>query len=161
MVKRTFARWLARDPLGVVDGPNVYVYVRNMPEVLIDPEGLTPIWVLTLLRACIAGAAFGVAYTIGEVLAVGLDKKDLCDGICAVLGGCVGGALTNGIFGIFVSKLLPTYFPRKVVQYVGKKKLPPMGAHEWIGGLLGAGFGGASCGFCTVTCRKLREKLGL
>jgi RHS repeat-associated protein len=33
-------RWLTRDPLGMVDGPNVYAYVRNNPVAYSDPLGL-------------------------------------------------------------------------------------------------------------------------
>ncbi len=32
-------RWLTRDPLGMVDGPNVYAYVVNNPVALSDPLG--------------------------------------------------------------------------------------------------------------------------
>ena len=35
------ARWLSRDPLGFVDGPNVYAIVRNQPIGMNDPSGLT------------------------------------------------------------------------------------------------------------------------
>jgi RHS repeat-associated protein len=34
------ARWMSRDPLGMVDGPNVYAYVNGMPVGGIDPLGL-------------------------------------------------------------------------------------------------------------------------
>ena len=34
------ARWLTRDPLGMVDGPNVYSYVRGKPMDLVDAWGL-------------------------------------------------------------------------------------------------------------------------
>ena len=36
-------RWLTHDPLGYVDGMNLYEYVRSMPVSTIDPTGLTPI----------------------------------------------------------------------------------------------------------------------
>lgn len=32
-------RWISCDPAGMVDGPNVYVYVSNNPVVLTDPNG--------------------------------------------------------------------------------------------------------------------------
>jgi Rhs family protein len=35
----TLARWLSRDPLGMVDGPNVYGYVRQSPVNRVDPTG--------------------------------------------------------------------------------------------------------------------------
>ena len=33
------ARWLTRDPLGMIDGPNVYTYVRGNPVKYSDPSG--------------------------------------------------------------------------------------------------------------------------
>jgi len=33
-------RWLSPDPLGMVDGPNLYAYVNNNPANWIDPWGL-------------------------------------------------------------------------------------------------------------------------
>ena len=33
------ARWTTRDPLGMVDGPNVYAYVRGNVIILVDPYG--------------------------------------------------------------------------------------------------------------------------
>jgi len=33
-------RWLTQDPLGMVDGPNTYLYVNDNPVNLIDPDGL-------------------------------------------------------------------------------------------------------------------------
>jgi RHS repeat-associated protein len=35
------ARFLQRDPLGYIDGPNLYEYVASMPTVATDPLGLT------------------------------------------------------------------------------------------------------------------------
>ena len=32
-------RWLTRDPLGMVDGPNVYAYVMGNPVTYVDPDG--------------------------------------------------------------------------------------------------------------------------
>ena len=36
----SLSRWLTPDPLGQLDGPNVYLYVRNSPLNFIDPWGL-------------------------------------------------------------------------------------------------------------------------
>ena len=33
------ARWLTRDPMGYVDGLNVYMYVANSPTSYVDPDG--------------------------------------------------------------------------------------------------------------------------
>ena len=153
------ARWLTRDPLGMVDGPNVYGYVRNMPVQLIDPEGLLPIWALEIVRNCGMGAAIGVVEVLAE-LAMG-SKKDACDFICGALGGCAGGVL-GGVLGKLL-KLLPVRFPKKPPKYIPKpgETLPPMGIPEVGGGVGGGAAGGVSCGLCEVTCRNLKKKLGL
>ena len=36
----TIGRWMTLDPLGTIDGPNRYAFVRNDPLGLIDPQGL-------------------------------------------------------------------------------------------------------------------------
>jgi len=36
----TLGRWLTRDPLGYVDGPNIYQYVRSRPLARVDAFGL-------------------------------------------------------------------------------------------------------------------------
>jgi RHS repeat-associated protein len=36
------ARWVSTDPLGLVDGPNLYRYARNRPLILSDPKGMDP-----------------------------------------------------------------------------------------------------------------------
>ncbi|MGF1483178.1 MAG: RHS repeat-associated core domain-containing protein [Opitutales bacterium] len=51
-------RWLSRDPLGFVDGPNVYAYVGNNPLNRIDPDGR--FWVQA--GAGLAGGLFNAAY---------------------------------------------------------------------------------------------------
>ena len=53
------ARWTTRDPLGMIDGPNVYAYVRGNPVVFIDPLGL---WQITI------GGGYGYAgrITVGR-----------------------------------------------------------------------------------------------
>ncbi len=33
-------RWVSGDPLGIVDGPNLYVYAKDRPTRLVDPTGL-------------------------------------------------------------------------------------------------------------------------
>ena len=36
----TIARYTQPDPLGFIDGPSVYAYVTNSPQMFVDPEGL-------------------------------------------------------------------------------------------------------------------------
>jgi RHS repeat-associated protein len=52
------ARWLSRDPLGMVDGPNVYGYVGERPIVALDPDGHI-IWLLGAVFV-VAAAVFGL-----------------------------------------------------------------------------------------------------
>lgn len=40
MYSPTLGRFLQRDPAGYVDGANLYAYVKNNPQVYLDPEGL-------------------------------------------------------------------------------------------------------------------------
>jgi len=43
-----YFRWNTRDPLGMVEGPNLYSYVRGNPASYVDPLGLGPwAWLLT------------------------------------------------------------------------------------------------------------------
>jgi RHS repeat-associated protein len=56
-----FARWLTRDPLGMVDAPNVYEYVRGNPVLFTDPDGEE----LTL--ALVAGLAEGLTATLAAL----------------------------------------------------------------------------------------------
>ena len=72
------ARWLTRDPLGMVDGPNVYAYVRGNPAVLRDglgsfPEGEGSSPCVNGYVACIMA---GISSTGGQCQ----DCMDFCTG---------------------------------------------------------------------------------
>ena len=53
----TMARWTSRDPLGMVDGPNMYGYVRGNPMNRVDPLGL---WAVELICS-------GIGYFGGKI----------------------------------------------------------------------------------------------
>jgi len=79
------SRWLTRDPLGMVDGPNVYSYVKDNPVELVDPMGSQSI--------CdydkeVMFALCGVSLLISVVSAL-LDVIFCikCAGVCALTGG--------------------------------------------------------------------------
>jgi len=50
------ARWTTRDPLGMVDGPNIYAYVGNEPINNFDPSGMNIVIVLGGAAAAAAAA---------------------------------------------------------------------------------------------------------
>jgi RHS repeat-associated protein len=76
------ARWMTRDPLGMVDGPNVYAYVRSQPTQLIDPLGTNP--TLREFKDCILDELDEVRayywFILGAITAA-------CGIICTITGG--------------------------------------------------------------------------
>jgi len=60
------ARWMSRDPLGMINGPNLYEYVLDNPMLYIDPLGLT---CREWLDAGIAVAGFVTVVVGGLVVA--------------------------------------------------------------------------------------------
>ncbi len=62
-------RWLKRDPLGMIDGPNKYAYVGNSPLKRIDPlGGHWTSWV-----------PFDLSLTFGAILGFGKTTLTCCD----------------------------------------------------------------------------------
>ncbi len=55
-------RFLSQDPAGMVDGPNMYVYVKNNPVNEVDPKGEFPI--VALFAAAIIAAVGWCTYNI-------------------------------------------------------------------------------------------------
>ncbi len=104
------ARWMMRDPLGMIDGPNVYSYVMGNPLARTDLLGLLHSEncvekFLDMALSCIVGAGgAGLAFCASLVA---------CAGACtAATGGlgiiaCIYGCLATGIFlaGIFIWEL--------------------------------------------------------
>jgi hypothetical protein len=75
-------RFLQRDPLEEVDGPNLYTYVTSRPTSSVDPLGL------------LFGIIEGIAAGIGEVIDDTLDVAgDLVAGAVAIPGVMVGGVV--------------------------------------------------------------------
>ena len=62
-ITRRWARFVSEDPLGMVDGPNLYKYVQNNPVSFVDPLGLT-IW------ACARTANIRVVGLVGENIGI-------------------------------------------------------------------------------------------
>jgi len=78
------ARWMTRDPLGYVDGTNVYGYVAGSPVMLIDPLGLVTG----------RGAACNTGLILGGIVGVGVGGA-----VGAELGAWIGGAVGSVIPG--------------------------------------------------------------
>ncbi|NLV42432.1 MAG: RHS repeat-associated core domain-containing protein [Candidatus Hydrogenedentes bacterium] len=62
------ARWNMRDPLGFVDGPNVYAYVAGNPVMRTDPSGG---WIVIVIIG--GGVLIGGAIIITDVILDGID----------------------------------------------------------------------------------------
>jgi RHS repeat-associated protein len=94
--------FISRDPLGLVDGPNVYCYVRQNPWTMWDPEGLTG-WAIPpqyaesaeyregFRKGMAGGAKVGLALTAGAVATV-VAAPAIATGAAAV--GVTGGTAT-------------------------------------------------------------------
>jgi RHS repeat-associated protein len=63
------ARWMTRDPLGMVDGVNVYGYVGANPVNATDPLGLT--WAGALCRATVWAAAGAICAAVACGCSIG------------------------------------------------------------------------------------------
>ncbi len=92
------ARWMTRDPLGMVDGPNVYGYVRGNPIMRFDPDGRIGPFAL-----CVAGAALGLMGTIIPAVIRnglgGLGCYDWCSAAVSAVAGCASSLLPFKTYG--------------------------------------------------------------
>ncbi len=58
------SRWLAPDPAGLIDGPNVYAYVRGNPMLYYDPYGFFGVGALIGIGAAVGGLVVGGIATL-------------------------------------------------------------------------------------------------
>ena len=90
------ARWLTRDPLGMVDGPNVYAYVKARPITVGDALGLSILsdFLGSDAAACITGivCCYGV---IDALITGGSALFYSCMGCAACLTGTAAGFPMN------------------------------------------------------------------
>ena len=100
------ARWTTRDPLGMVDGPNVYAYVRGNPVVYTDPEGTAvlifalPLLAITALIALHGAATFEcvkahLSHRASQINQANWRNSDgwfHCMGMCEAVKNCGRGA---------------------------------------------------------------------
>jgi RHS repeat-associated protein len=80
------ARWSVRDPIGILDGPNRYLYAKGCPIRLFDPMGLFN--VPSFFCSCICGGATlaGVSCACGPTPPawVGWAAVLLCAVVCSI-----------------------------------------------------------------------------
>lgn len=70
------ARWINPDPKLLIDGPNLYLYVRANPVVIVDPTGTVGLVAVALLEV---GAYLFVAAGTGVVVVSALKNKQRSD----------------------------------------------------------------------------------
>jgi RHS repeat-associated protein len=90
------ARWMKRDPLGMVDGPNVYAYVGVDPVNNYDING-------QLLLSVLIGAAAGCL--IGWLTAHAANQNGGRGALCGCLGGAISGAGSGLLLGAVTSAI--------------------------------------------------------
>jgi RHS repeat-associated protein len=119
-------RWTAPDPAGLVDGPNLYAYVRNDPVNHSDPTGHLS------LGQWVGIAAAVVVGTVVTVATAGVAGPLVGTATAAVIGGIVGGAVGSG-----VGEALEAHIDHRE-SHVLRAAV--------IGGVIGGAFAGAGLG---------------
>ncbi|PQO28401.1 hypothetical protein C5Y96_16065 [Blastopirellula marina] len=125
-------RWLTKDPLGMVDGPNLYEYCAGDPVNLVDPSGeAIPLLVILGGMALFGAVAGGTSYTVttDEFRA---EEFALFTAGGAVAGGLGGAAFFGAAFGLSALGFTATY-------------------SGLLAGGISGGVGGFSGGFVTTT----------
>jgi RHS repeat-associated protein len=104
------ARWMTRDPLGMIDGPNVYGYVGSRPLSVFDPLGtagcdaeLSAVFAAcgTSLLAALSSSIMDMAVCI-HCAKVCVFGTPLACAVCAA--GCIGGFIVTNIIGGMAEK---------------------------------------------------------
>jgi RHS repeat-associated protein len=93
--------WTSRDPLGMIDGPNIYGYVHANPIMRIDPEG--GLAFLVFLAPHAARCGIGVVGAFIEILieqANGVEPPGTCKTFCKLGAGCLAGMLSPAFIAI-------------------------------------------------------------
>ncbi len=104
MLNPSTGRWLSRDPLGMVDGTNMYAYVAGNPINFVDPDGL------------FFDVAIDIAFIGYDIYKVITDKCNRGDHLKA-LGLDVAGAVIPGAVGLGAA-----YKASKTVKRFSKEK---------------------------------------
>jgi len=137
----SLARWTTPDPLGMVDGPNMYSYVRNNPANLFDPDGrfafIMSVLAAAIVRCIVGGGIFAAVEVVRQLM--NNRKPRWCETTCQFVAGCLAGVFLINWFAKFA----------KV-----------MSLNKWAALLLGATYIAACEGACEFICRKYRESGG-
>ncbi len=103
------ARWTTRDPLGMVDGPNVYAYVRGNPVLYLDPLGACRAldWALGSVKS-IANAVWN-AYDAAWVDPAGNWLGSNTGSASVAIGGVVVGLVGGGLIAVGILGTSPAW----------------------------------------------------
>lgn len=74
-------RWISRDPLGEVDGPNLFTYVHNQPHHFTDPTGEFGQLRVAFKIAMFLGSAYDVYKTFSNPCSTRMDKAAALTGL--------------------------------------------------------------------------------
>ena len=125
------ARWLTRDPLGMVDGPNVYAYVAGNPVGHADPSGAFFLPIAGGVVGCVVGALVGWLHS--ESTPVSGGRGAFC--------GCVGGFVSGLGSGLILGGLTSALGAFAQCMCEGQSSAKCCGKSAIAGGLSGAGVG--------------------
>jgi len=131
-------RWMSRDPLGYVDGMNLYLYVGGNPLVRIDPYGE---WLSTVVGAGVGALVGGVS---GYITSGGTWQG----AVAGAAGGAVTGAMIGSGMGAIGAGAAGGVVASGLGQLLGgEDPLSPVGAGKMLGGaVVGGAFGAAGLG---------------
>jgi len=114
-------RWGQRDPLGYVDGTNLYEYVRSFPLRYVDPLGLMPLWAAKCIITLTGGSGRNFLDNIPAV-----DRTCKITGACAAgVGLSAAGLLAAGVTGPVIIGSTTPALPTKPVPPIEPYDLGP------------------------------------
>ena len=95
------ARWNMRDPLGFVDGPNVYAYVAGNPVNYIDPFGLSAASACMIaIGPSLPSLSSMVSVLVGGAGSIGVFLPTLPVSVPVIITGVTIGVVVLGIGGL-------------------------------------------------------------
>ena len=138
-------RWASRDPLGMVDGPNVYGYVGGGPTSLIDTDGQIATWAAAGIGGALLDGLTSYA-TCWASSGQNCARKAACSGLGGFISGSLGGITRAGYIGTRLLAHVAAGRARTLASRYG-------GIINGAGGVLGA--------MATCACNQIAGSGGL